>query len=160
DETLVCEGSQRAIAAAGPAPSSDGDTPATAPVTRSAAPRVSKRVEVSHAPIETPRRTSINFIRTDIADIVNTLSIQQSVNIALPPRAKGQVTVSLRDVTVEEAVRLISRLAGLDYLFNGDTYVIGTPEELQAMAGRAGTGQIQPLHYLSQQDARELLAGT
>src|SRR5690242_6301312 len=31
------------------------------------------------------RRTSINFIHTDIAEIVNALSLQQSVNIALTP---------------------------------------------------------------------------
>src|SRR5205807_8697891 len=145
--TLLCEGMQQESLAGGPDPSSDTTAPPAAPARQPAAPRLSPSANGSHGAGDVSRRTSINFIRTDIADIVNTLSIQQAVNIALTPGAKGQVTVSLRDVTIEEAIRLISRLAGLDYLYNGDTYVIGTPAELQAIAGRAGAGQVQSLRY-------------
>jgi type II secretory pathway component GspD/PulD (secretin) len=103
-------------------------------------------------------RINVNFHQTDIADVVNTLSFQQSVNIALAPNVKGTVSLSLRNVTLEQALRLITRLVGLDYLYRDGTYLIGNPGELREIAAREGTRQTQPLASLSSEDARSLVA--
>lgn len=104
-----------------------------------AAPTAGAAKAKAAAPAEKDGRITLDFVEADLNDVAKALSVQSGMNIALSTQAKGKITLRLRHTTLEEALRFVSRLAGLDYRRFDDTYVIGTPAELRAMAARTGT---------------------
>lgn len=72
----------------------------------------------------------LEFYNTEIALIVKALADQTGSNIVTAPNVQAQLSVSLRNVTVEQALDLITKLAGYRYAKMGNTYVVGTPDFL------------------------------
>jgi len=101
-------------------------------------------------------RVSVDFVEADLGDIVKALSVQSGANVAVAAGVQGKVTVRLKGTTLEEALRLISRLAGVDYKRIGGTYVVGKTEDLRSLAARSGVSLTISLHYLPLQDAQDL----
>src|SRR5439155_14569222 len=60
---------------------------------------------------DSPRRVSVDFVEAELGDIVKALSVQSGVNVAVTAGVKGKVTVRLKGTTLDDALRLISRLA-------------------------------------------------
>src|SRR5215211_86123 len=71
---------------------------------------------------EAPRRVTLDFVEAEIADIAKALSLQSGVNIACSTSTKGKITLQQRNITLDEALQLVSRLADLDFRKVGDTY--------------------------------------
>lgn len=80
---------------------------------------------------ESPKRiTSLEFDKADVSLIIKALTEQTGANIVTSPTVTGTLTVSLRDVTVEDALDLITKLTNFRYAKMGNTYVVGDAEFL------------------------------
>jgi type II secretory pathway component GspD/PulD (secretin) len=110
-----------------------------------------------------PKRFSLDFVATDLVDVIKALSAQSGANIAVSSKVSGQVTLRLTDVTVEEALTVISKINGLAFAKVDSTYVIGPPEEVKSLTA-APPPPDQPLNkvlalkYVAAEDAMALLS--
>jgi general secretion pathway protein D len=85
------------------------------------------------------RLVSLDFVASDIHDVLKALAIQGGVNIVASPDVKGNVTVSLNRVTVEEALKLITNVSGFRFQQIEGSYVVGTADNMKAVtAGSSG----------------------
>ena len=82
-------------------------------------------------------RVSLDFVGTDIQDVLKALALQSNSNIVASPEVKGEVTVALNNVTVDEALRLVTNLSGFKFQDVGGTYVVGTAGNLDSLANGA-----------------------
>src|SRR5207302_535696 len=89
--------------------------------------------------------------------IAKALSIQSGVNILVSPNAKGKVTLRLKGMSLDEALRFISRIAGFDFLRVTNTYIIGTNDELRSFAARAGVSDTWTPQHLTPSEAKDLV---
>jgi type II secretory pathway component GspD/PulD (secretin) len=84
-------------------------------------------------------RVSLDFVNTQIVNIVKSLALQTRVNIVTSPDVTGKLSVKLDKVTVKEALTLVTSLAGLKYAQVGRTYIVTTEskflETLRAVQG-------------------------
>lgn len=101
-------------------------------------------------------RVSVDFVEAELGDIVKALSVQSGVNVAVAAGVKGKVTVRLKGTTLDDALRLISRLADVDYKRINGTYVVGPMKDLQSLCARSGVTQTVAPRYLPLEDARQL----
>ena len=83
--------------------------------------------------VRRPGTVSLDFTATEVADILKALSLQSGINIVAGSGASGKVTVTLRGVSVTDALDWVTRLAGLRYAQVGETYVVGNGKELAAL---------------------------
>jgi general secretion pathway protein D len=88
-------------------------------------------------------RVTLDFVNTDVVQILKALALQAGVNVVTAPEVKGALTVSLHDVTVEAALKLVTSLAGIDYVRVIDTYIVATPDRL-ASVRRQVSGEAAP----------------
>lgn len=80
--------------------------------------------------VQTGRRTvTLDMVNADIVQILKALAMQGNVNIVTSPEVKGNLTVSLTNVSVEEALNLITTIAGVKYAKSGSTYVVAASSE-------------------------------
>lgn len=71
-------------------------------------------------------RVSLDFVDTQIVNIVKSLALQTRVNIITSPDVSGKLSVKLDKVSVKEALTLVTSLAGLKYAQVGRTYIVTT----------------------------------
>lgn len=97
-------------------------------------------------PIPKPEdiRVTLDFVNTDIVQILKALALQAGVNVVTAPEVKGSLTVSLHDVSVEEALKLVTSLAAIDYRRVNDTYIVATNDRMDAVR-RQITGESAPV---------------
>ncbi len=74
----------------------------------------------------TESRVSLDFVDTQIVNIIKSLALQTRTNIVTSPDVTGKLSVKLEKVTVGEALNLVTSLAGLKYAQVGKTYVVTT----------------------------------
>ncbi len=75
------------------------------------------------------RSVTLDMVNADIVQILKALAMQGRVNIVTSPEVTGTLTVSLTNVSVEEALNLVTTLAGLKYAKTGSTYVVAASYE-------------------------------
>ncbi len=124
--------------------------------TAHAAPRSHGASPPPAAAPSAPARVSVDFVEADLGDIVKALSVQSGVNVAVAAGVKGKVTVRLKGTTLDDALRLISRLANVDYRQINGTYVVGSTEDLRSLAARSGVTQTVAPRYLALAEAKEV----
>jgi len=129
------------------------------PMTVSALPVVAKAPTT--APIPEPgKNISLNFLGADINDVLKALSIQSGRNIVAGKDVKGEVTVNLNNVSLDEAMDYIAKLSGYTYAKTNDTYLVASKESIQGMTGGAGpqaVTQVFALHYAKVDDVVRIL---
>lgn len=81
------------------------------------------------APQTRSRTVTLDMVNADVVQILKALAMQAGVNIVTSPEVKGTLTVSLTNVSVEEALNLITTLAGVKYAKSGSTYVVAASAE-------------------------------
>ena len=73
------------------------------------------------------QRVSLDFVNTDVVQILKALALQADVNIVTAPEVQGRkITVSLDRITVNDALDFVTALAGLRYARVQDSYVVTT----------------------------------
>lgn len=71
-------------------------------------------------------KVNLDFANTDVVIIIKALAEQTGSNIVTAPDVSGQLNISLKNVTVEQALDLTTKLSGYRYAKIGNTYVVGT----------------------------------
>ncbi len=74
------------------------------------------------------RKVSLDFLAADINDVLKALAVQSGENIVSGKDVTGSITLSLKNVTVEEALDYIAKLSGYSYAKSGNTYIVGSRE--------------------------------
>ena len=105
----------------------------------------------------------------DIKDVLRTFSALTQLNIVLDPSVSGSVTVELRDVPWDQALDLILRINGLDYVLENNVLRVAPISKLaQEKTQRAAFEQeqerakplktvVKPLSYAKAQYVSQLL---
>jgi len=109
------------------------------------------------------KRFSLDFVATDLVDVIKALAAQSGANIAVSSKVSGQVTLRLTEVTVEEALAVVTKINGLEFAKIDTTYVVGTPEEVKALKAvppppDKPQTRVLALKYLAAEDAIALLS--
>ncbi|MBX3111834.1 MAG: hypothetical protein KF857_07480 [Fimbriimonadaceae bacterium] len=83
---------------------------------------------------------SLDFVSTDVVQILKALAIQTSENIVVSPDVSPaekpvKLTVSLNKVTLDEALSFVTAMSGLRYARVGSTYIV-TPSQSFSQAMR------------------------
>lgn len=80
---------------------------------------------------------SLNFSNADITLVLKALADLGNTNIVIGPAVKGPITIKLTDVTVDEALQVITKQAGLSYgMYNG-AYVVNDPATIASLTPQA-----------------------
>lgn len=87
----------------------------------------------SSGPTSAQRRVSLDFVDTQVVLILKALAEQSGANIVTAPTVQGTISVTLRNVTVQSALELITKLAGVRYAYVDGTYIVGSPEFMRSM---------------------------
>jgi type II secretory pathway component GspD/PulD (secretin) len=77
-------------------------------------------------------RVSLDFVNTEVVQILKALAMQTGVNIVTAPEVKGTLTVTLDNVSVKDALDMVTSVAGLSYAKVGNSYIVATPEKIAA----------------------------
>lgn len=114
---------------------------------------------------------SLTLKDADIKDVLKTFSALTQMNIVIDPEVSGSVTVELRDVPWDQALDLILRINGLDYLLENNVLRVSTVTKLTrekneraAYMAQQEEAQplktvVRPLSYASASDVSGLLSG-
>ncbi|HWP31260.1 MAG TPA: hypothetical protein VNK96_06010 [Fimbriimonadales bacterium] len=78
-------------------------------------------------------RITLDFYDTEIVFILKALAVQTASNIVTAPNVQGRMSISLRDVDLEQALDLTTKLSGYRYAKIANTYVVGTPDFLMRL---------------------------
>lgn len=107
----------------------------------------------------------------DIKDVLRTFATLTGLNIVLDPGASGSVTVELHDVPWDQALDLILRINGLDYVLENNVMRVGQIGKLQAerkakadyLSQQAEAEPlktvIKPLSYAKAEEMKTLIVG-
>ena len=109
---------------------------------------------------EPGKNISLNFLGADINDVLKALSVQSGQNIVAGKDVKGEVTVNLSNVSLDEAMDYVAKLSGYTYTKANDTYLVASKESIQGMTGGAGpraVTQVFALHYAKADDVARVL---
>lgn len=109
------------------------------------------------APVSTGRFT-LEFVDAELVDVFQALATQSGVNVAVSGSVKGKTTLRLRNVTLEQAMNIVTRLNGLDYAWVEAAYVVGTPEEVRAMRVSDLRTSVVVLQHIRPEYAQEVLS--
>ncbi len=105
--------------------------------------RTEKQTLASYAPQQVDN-VSIDFVNTDIVQVLKAVAIQANVNIVTSPDVKGVVTVSLRNVTVDDALKIVTSLGQLGYAKVNSTFIVAPSDKIDAIR-RSITGETAPI---------------
>jgi type II secretory pathway component GspD/PulD (secretin) len=97
-------------------------------------------------------------VDAELVDVFQALAMQSGVNIAVSGSVKGKTTLRLRNVTLDQALKIVAKLNGLDYAWVEAAYVVGTPEEVQAMRVADLRTSVVVLQHIQPEYAQEVLS--
>lgn len=100
----------------------------------------------------------LDFIDMPVPLALKALADVSSTNIVVSPDIKGTITLSLKKVTLEEALTLITTMTGTTYQLRGNTYLVmlRSPQDQAAPVKPQpvnGVSAVVGLSYLSSADA-------
>jgi type II secretory pathway component GspD/PulD (secretin) len=133
-----------------------------APATKQLAPDNLKFKPVNPRDFKSKALVTLNFVDTDIVQILKALSMQANVNVAMGPDVAGKVTINLDNVPVEEALNMVTTLGGVRYAYVNNTYIISSnaryAETMENMYGRANLASETRVIPLSSREGNQVKA--
>ncbi len=81
-------------------------------------------VKTADATMLATRITNLSFQRADVADVLSLLALKGRFNVVLGKGVSGEVTLSLSNVSVKEALDILSRLSQLSYKVYENTVLV------------------------------------
>lgn len=103
-----------------------------------------------------PVHININVVDADIQQVLKVVSEQSNMNIVTSADVKGQITVSLKDVTLDTAMEVILGINGLDYRTVDNTMIVAAKEDI---AEKIRVSQVIKLQHIDAESAKEILSG-
>jgi type II secretory pathway component GspD/PulD (secretin) len=100
-------------------------------------------VATAKAPAPKAVRVTLEFVNTEVVQILRALALQTGVNIVASPEVKGSLTVSLTDVDVEDALKMVTSMTSLAYTRVGSTVMVAPENRIDAIR-RSVTGEAPP----------------
>ncbi|PKN00254.1 MAG: hypothetical protein CVU78_02205 [Elusimicrobia bacterium HGW-Elusimicrobia-2] len=103
---------------------------------------------------------SVNFYQTDIRTILRAVSEQTGINIIYGPDVQSNVTLKLKDVTFDDALRIILKMSGLVVEKEAENIIrIITPQALKDERSRSVQfTRVLPLKYTRAEDIQTQLS--
>ena len=108
--------------------------------TKTVATTPTTEISVLRDPVRLQQSVSLDFVTTDVVQILKALAIQTNENIVVSPDVSPsekpvKLTVSLNKVTLDDALSFVTAMAGLRYARVGSTYIV-TPSQSFSQAMR------------------------
>jgi type IV pilus assembly protein PilQ len=97
------------------------------------------------------KRISVDFRKTPIEDVIRIITEQAGVGVVASPNVKGETTVKLTNVPLEEALRSILEVQGYDYVVGDNIVKILARNEMPQVPERLTT-QIFEITYADVND--------
>ncbi len=85
------------------------------------------------------KKISVDFRKTPIEDVIRILAEQADVDVVTSPNVKGETTVKLTNVALEEALRSILEVHGYDYVLGNNIVKILAHNEMPQVVERQDT---------------------
>jgi len=100
---------------------------------------------------------SLNFSNIEIPLVLKALADLSGANIAIGPQVKGTITIKLTDVTVDDALQIITKQAGLAYAVSNGVYVVNDPTTINTMFTTKQTVEVVKLKWIAASDITSAL---
>ncbi len=97
----------------------------------------------------------LNLRNTSIADILQLLAQQGNFNIIVDNSVEGEMTIDVRNITVNKALEYIMTMGGLSYTQDGRTIVVSDRETANERSLNAKIFKVIPVKY---KDAGQIAA--
>jgi type II secretory pathway component GspD/PulD (secretin) len=81
---------------------------------------------------------TLNFTNTEVVQILKALAMQTGVNIVTAPDVKGTLSVTLDNVSVKDALDMVTSVSGLRYARVGNSYIVATPGKIDSASSFLG----------------------
>jgi type II secretory pathway component GspD/PulD (secretin) len=91
-----------------------------------------------------------------VRDVLKILAELGNVNIVSDPSVRGEISLSLKEVPVIDAVELVTRATGLTYRHVGNTLVVALPDRFKSGFDHIET-RVFKLDYASPEDMKDAL---
>jgi type II secretory pathway component GspD/PulD (secretin) len=92
-------------------------------------------------------------------DVLKALAMQTGSNIVAGPEVKGEINISMKDVDLEQALQLVTRLNSLSYREVNGTYIVTTPARMKELYPSSNVTQVYTVTSLKPSDAVTALKG-
>lgn len=87
-------------------------------------------------------KVSLDFVNTEVVQILKSLARQTNANIVTSPDVTGKLSIKLDNVSIRESLNLVTSLAGLRFGQVGKTYVVtSTAKYLETMKSVTGNAE-------------------
>jgi type II secretory pathway component GspD/PulD (secretin) len=100
---------------------------------------------------------TLDYVNADVTDVLRAIAAQSGVNLALSPSVHGQVTIHLREKSVDDALKFTANMAGLGARKLDDTYVIAPGSEMKKTLERLAKPHLVPVSHMTPQAASDLV---
>jgi len=97
------------------------------------------------------KKISVDFRKTPIEDVIRIITEQADVGVVASPNVKGETTVKLTNVPLEEALRSILEVHGFDYVVGNNVVKILARNEMPQVAEKQST-QVFEITYADVND--------
>lgn len=114
---------------------------------------------VAQGRAQNPGSIRLNFVNTDVSDVIQGIARHYKANIVYPAQAKIPVSLNVTAVTIQDALRFATAAAGLVFRHVHDTYVVATPANLRQALEPFGERERIKLGVLTPAQAITLLEG-
>jgi len=120
-------------------------------------PPVPLEVPLVEVPPEERLITNV-FVDTDIRQVLNTIAAQTEVNILVDDTVRGYISLDLRDVPLEKALRMVLTPGGYTFVKMEDYYLVGSPDPRNPTFPKLSYTESIKLNYLNADVASKLLS--
>ena len=86
-----------------------------------------------------PALVSINFKNANIVDVLRLITTQHGMNLVLGDEITGEVTLKLKDVSLEKAMNTILSVSGYSWFMEDDIVIVKVKTEQLQMGGELDT---------------------
>jgi len=76
---------------------------------------------------------NMSFKNTEVVDVLRAIAEVADVNLITDSNVSGNITVSLKDITFEKSLDLITQTRALSYKWDENTVVVAAPERLDSI---------------------------
>jgi len=101
----------------------------------------------------------LQFVNTDVSDVLQAISVKTHANIVYPALLKRPISLNISAGTIGEAIGYAASAAGLTWKQLGPTYVVAPATDLKQMVESFGQSEVIERNELPSAEAITLLTG-
>ena len=101
----------------------------------------------------------LQFVNTDVSDVLQAISVKTHANIVYPALLKRPISLNITAGSVGEAIGYAASAAGLTWKQLGQTFVVAPASDLKQMIEAFGQSEVVERNDVPSADAITLLTG-